>query len=114
MCTCRASREGGAATPRFEDAPADLVAALDAFDTAVEPARRRALAAEVTALADDEEDALVLWHLLQDDDDAIALAAELRLATLVTPPPGLAPSPDRRATPAEIDLWKQELELLWW
>jgi hypothetical protein len=109
---CRASRSRGPGTPRFEEAPAALVRALDAYDLASDPATRRARAAEVVANAASEEDALVLWHLLQDADDEVAAAAAARLATILP----LASGPPAAGRPAaeHVAAWRDELERLWW
>jgi len=113
---CRATKGAGAGTPRFLDAPAPMVTALDGFDAAaLAPAdERRARAAEVLRLADGPRDALPLWHLLADPDAEIAAAAHQRLAELYQPPPGakatLGQVPDARAREA----WRETFEPTWW
>ncbi len=113
---CRATRSAGAGTPRFLDAAAPLVEALDGFDAAVgAPAeRRRALAVEALRAAASLRDALAVWHLLQDPDVEIAALAHLRLAELTEAPPAarstLGSAPDATARAA----WRETLEPSWW
>ena len=114
--SCRATRAAGAGTPRFLDAAAPLVEALDGFDAAVgAPAeRRRALAAEALSAAGSLRDSLAVWHLLEDRDAEIAALAHLRLAELTEPPPAaratLGSAPDTAARAA----WREVLEPSWW
>jgi hypothetical protein len=114
--SCRATRAAGAGTPRFLDAAAHLVEALDGFDAAAgeRSERRRALAAEALRAALSLRDALPVWHLLQDPDAEIAALAHLRLAELTEAPAAaratLGSAPDATARAA----WRETLEPSWW
>lgn len=109
---CAARRDSGPGTPRFADAPADLIAALDAFDAAPrEPAdRRRAAAASALDAVRGGRDTLAAWHLLQDADPEIARAADARLRSVAgacgVPSDG-TPADARRA-------WKADLFVRCW
>ena len=112
--TCRASRAHGPGTPRFEDAPAALVAALDAFDAGGSgpAARRRVLADGVLAEVHAPRDCLAAWHLLQDDDPVIVGAAQRRLESVAGKPEG-ASAAGERPGPEELRQWKRLLARLW-
>jgi hypothetical protein len=82
---CRAVRGGGSGTPRFDDSPPALVAALDVFDTSrgALPETRRALAAKVLAAVPIPRHTLGPWHFLQDGDEEIQVAARARILELL-------------------------------
>ena len=111
--TCRASRRYGTGTPRFEDAPASLVAALAAFDAANHAApavrleRARALLAQVRA----PHDFLPAWHLLQDDEPAIVTAAVAHLEQVAGRPADAASA--GAPGPVERQVWKRYLAAQW-
>lgn len=112
--TCRASRDRGPGTPHFQDAPAPLVAALEAFDAASRgsAALRRERASAVLAQVGAPRDYLPAWHLLQDDDPVIVTAARELLERLAGRPdqvPAAAGPPG----PAERQLWKRHLAVQW-
>ncbi len=102
--SCRAWPARGAGTPRWDDARPELVAAIEKFDRS--PAGERlAAATSVIALCGEPRDALSLWHLAHDPDQAIAEAAWPALTRLVGVPDGVG---DPRAPQAEED-WKRRL-----
>jgi hypothetical protein len=114
---CRAQRRGGAGTPVFGDAPDALVAALERFDAArwasSPPAERLERARALLDAVTTERDALVAWHLLQDDDPAVAQRAHARLHALVGEAPlGVSPA---ELVPVSADrrLWRAALEHAW-
>jgi hypothetical protein len=113
--TCRAVRGVGQGTPRFMDAPEALVRAVDAFDAAARarPEQRRGLAHEVLRHVENVRDALVAWHFLQDRDDAIARAAQVRLAEIAGGGAGRVRESER-PTAEDCRRWKQLLEAEWW
>lgn len=110
---CRASRTHGPSTPRFEDAPAELVAAVTEYDAAaraplpVRLARARLLLERVRQ----PRDFLPAWHLLQDDEPAIVSAAVAHLERVAGRPPEALRS--GLPGPVERQLWKRHLAELW-
>jgi hypothetical protein len=114
LATCKAYKDRGAGTPRFEDARQELVAALDAFDRSVRSGTetRRQLARMVLALLREPKDALPAWHLLQDDDPAIVVAAEQALEKLGGRPESLAEGSGRPG-PLARQVWKRHLAKQW-
>jgi hypothetical protein len=106
--SCRAWRSRGSGTPRWDDAPPALAAAIDALDRS-DPSGRRAAAEQVIALCDAPRDALSLWHLAHDLDPGIAEAAWSALVDLVGVPEGVL---DPRAASA-AETWKLHLESVW-
>lgn len=112
---CRASREHGAGTPYFA-ADAELLAEpIAAFDAASEsPADERlALARKVMALAETIEQALPVWHFLEDRDERIALqalAALRRIDPTLTGIAGVRSRPDEETRVR----WRKELFGYWW
>jgi hypothetical protein len=112
---CRAARSTGAGTPRFLSATRTLADALDLFDAAARApdAERRRLADAVVAAAESPRDTLPLWHLLQDRDDRVAVAAAAALERLAGKPEGLEGPAAARPGPRALALWKDRLLADW-
>jgi hypothetical protein len=111
---CFATRARGAGTPRWIDSAPTVVAALNALDSA-EPGHkidRVDLARIVFAELHAERDALIAWHLLQDPETEIAVAAAATLERLVGRAEGLDAAPGERPTAADRARWKAHLG--WW
>ena len=106
--SCHAWPARGSGTPRWDDAPAALAAAIEALDRS-ETGGRRAAAQRVIGLCSTQRDALPLWHLAHDGDREVAEAAWDTLARLVGVPEGVADP--RGASAAEA--WTQHLEERW-
>jgi FecR protein len=103
MCLTRTKE--GPGTPFFEDASAELLAALHAldFEQLAPPARRQTLQ---TALRQARpRDAFTLWHLLARVNDAERALVYDRLAFLVTPPSGVTRKGALRLDPKMLDTW---------
>jgi hypothetical protein len=110
--TCRAEKDRGSGTPRFEDARREVASAFDAYDAAAtSPVERRREAARAALdSVRDGRDTLPAWHLLSDPDAEIARAAAARLEAVAGAcdvPPG-ASAVDVRAA------WKDRLEARSW
>ena len=110
--TCVARTGSGPGTPRFENAPAALSEAADAFDAA-SPAARSAASARVLAEVKTPRDTLVAWHLLEDADPEIARAAETALVAVAARPEGLSEHAGP-PTAQDRERWKAHLESSWW
>jgi hypothetical protein len=110
---CLARRGAAPGTPRFEDAPAPLVAEVDAYDAAaVGSDERRARAGALLAEVRDGRDALPAWHLLADPDARVARAAFGTLSERFGAPVGASSETfplDRLA----LDAWKEHLAAVW-
>ncbi len=104
--SCRAWPARGSGTPRWDDAPADLLAAVDALDRAA-PELRSAPASAAIRACSRKRDALTLWHLAHDRDPQVADAAWSALIELVGAPEGV----DQPRAPGAEERWK---ERLWW
>jgi len=102
--SCRAWPAHGAGTPRWDDARPELVAAIETFDRS-SAGERLAAATSLIALCGEPRDALSLWHLAHDPDQAIAEAAWPALTRLIGVPDGTG---DPRAPQAQED-WKRRL-----
>jgi hypothetical protein len=104
---CRAARGKGAGTPHFAEASPALAAAVAAFDAA--PAGERARTARaVMHAATSAEDALPVWHLLQEDDAALVSEAVAALRRIEPKLPEIA---EVKGVPTakQREEWKQEL-----
>jgi len=91
----------GPGIPWFNDAPPELIAALDRFEIQTVLARSR------------PRDSLTLWHLLERVDDASRPAVIARLADLVGMPPGVTAQGVARLDELMLDLWWNDIELDW-
>ena len=106
-----ATRPGvGPGTPVFEDAPAALKEALNRLDFGNGGAN-----ALGTVLAEARvSDALTLWHLLpRVEGPSERRAVTERLSALVPPPPGVTIEGVLALDKAMLDLWWEEIELMW-
>jgi hypothetical protein len=111
---CRAWPGRGAGTPRYEDAPAELVAALDRFDGAEHGSDRSQLVAPVlAALADaaSRDVALTLWHLMLDPAAAVADPAHRVAEEQFGRPADVARGSSGALSPADAEIWRQHLGL---
>jgi hypothetical protein len=95
-------------TPIYDDAPAELRAAVEAFDAA--PVGRRADKAEaVTKHVVKREDGLVAWHLLQDPEEGVVKAARVALVKMTRPECGWQLPRD----PSSLREWRDRLFPEW-
>jgi hypothetical protein len=107
---CRA-RPGSGPGPAFrEEAPSQLVAAVEALESASEPSE-----AEVEAVlaAAGPEDALTLWHLLEHPSELVRSRVYVALAA--SQPPGQELDRDalRAGDRAELDRWRHAMDWSW-
>jgi hypothetical protein len=91
----------GPGVPWFNDAPPELIEALDRFEIQTVLARSR------------PRDSLTLWHLLERVDDASRPAVIARLDDLVGMPPGVTAAGVARLDRSMLDLWWNDIELDW-
>ncbi|MEK7468125.1 MAG: hypothetical protein AAB074_11980 [Planctomycetota bacterium] len=102
--SCRAFPARGSGTPRWDDTPGDLVAAIEALDRARPEDRREAALAVIRACRSGGS-ALTLWHLAHDRDPGISEAAWPALVARIGVPDGVT---EERAPEAEEN-WKQRI-----
>ena len=102
----------GSCTPLWSDAPEPLKAAVRAFDEAP-VGRRAAHAKEIAAAAVRPPDALVLWHLLQDPEDAVVASGVDALIALSSLPPGVTREASLRREAGIREAWKRHLFPEW-
>lgn len=103
---CRLGPGGTPGLPIFEDAPAELGAAVERLDAGDDSAIGAAIAAARP------RDGLTLWHLgLRLDGDQHAEVLE-RLAALVPPPPGVLERA-YRADAAALEEWWSAVRRAW-
>ena len=113
---CVARPGQGPGTPRFENAPASLAEAVDAFDAAAkEPAAaRETLATKVLEKVESPTDTLVAWHLLQDPDDSIAVRAEQHLIRSAGAPyNSVCRATNTRPCEKDVERWREHLARSW-
>ena len=110
---CVAKPGSGPGTPRFDDVSEELSKALDAFDAPGTAPDRRAQADRVLAAVRTTRDTLSAWHLLQDADEVVALAARKTLEAQVGHPKEIAPQ-EGRPDAAEREAWKDYLLDRFW
>lgn len=109
---CRATARG-AGTPVWADSKAPLVEALEAYDAA--PPRERVAAARVVAArCVKQEDSLMLWHLLQDEQRDVASVALAQLLALKVAPEGISCEATLRRDPATLEAWRDFLRRFWY
>jgi hypothetical protein len=106
--SCHAWPARGSGTPRWDDAPPALAAAIETLDRS-EPSARRGAAQQAIGLCSTQRDALPLWHLAHDGEHEVAEAAWSALVRLVGAPEGV--EDPRSASAAEA--WKLHLEAVW-
>jgi hypothetical protein len=107
----------GTGTPYWDDAPAELVRAIRAFDEAP-AAGRPELAKAVTRASGRKEDALSLWHLMLDPDARVADLGYRALVNAIGEPRGVTRERSLGRDPEALLAWKRhviaELGLLPW
>jgi hypothetical protein len=109
---CAAKKGRGPGTPRFEDARRDVAAAFDAYDaaaTAPIEARRDAARAALDTVRE-KRDTLPAWHLLEDVDAEIVLAAAARLEMVA----GKCDAPAGASADALRSAWRARLAADCW
>lgn len=111
--TCTAVPSRGSGTPHWDDAPPDLIAAVRAFDEAP-PAQRLAAAKAVTRESGRPLDSLTVWHVMQDDDPAVADLGFRALVNLIGSPDGVTRASTLAKEPAAMEAWKEHVLTAWW
>lgn len=106
---CEADPGRGPSTPVFDDTPTEVLEAARAFDAS--PAPRAATAGELARRIGRLKDTLLLWHLLQDREEAVVSLAVARLVDLAHHPDGV--DPKAKLTPAAVESWKEYLYGEW-
>jgi hypothetical protein len=109
--TCRAAPGRGSGTPHWDDAPAKLQLAVQAFDLATD---RRAAALQVARSCERPEDGLTLWHLLTDRDPEVAALAYRVLENLVGKPEGVTREATLARDPDALEAWKNQVPGMGW
>ena len=112
---CRTRARIGPGTPRYEDAPDALHAALDTIDFGTIDERGTAVTRALAAARD--RDALTLWHLLSRVDGADRDRVFDALARFVPPPPAVTRDGIRNGRRDMLDAWWEALGLgtaSWW
>ena len=99
--SCRAFPARGSGTPRWDDAPGELVAAVEALDRA-KPENRLEAAMAVIRVCKGRSSALTLWHLAHDRDARISEASWPALVKQIGAPVGIT---EPRSPEAE-ESWK--------
>jgi hypothetical protein len=114
---CPTRRDLGPGTPRYEDVPADVAAALDTLDFGTPDAAARDAALDVILTHARARDVVTLWHLLSRvPPDARGRVFD-RLASFVPPPKGVTRDGIVAGTREMRDAWWDELGLgtaSWW
>lgn len=110
---CRTDPARGPGTPRFEDAPADLVAALDQFDGAPtgDPGAPGPIARVVKAAR--ARDTLSLWHLLSRTQGAERATVLETMVALAGEPTGVPDSRTSALEPEALGAWWSHLHAQW-
>ena len=111
---CRAWPDRGAGTPRYTDAPAELITALDRFDCATSGSDRSALVAAVLAslaAAESRDAALTVWHLMMDPDAVVADPARRLAEERFGRPEEVAEGTAGALSPADAESWRRHLGL---
>jgi len=106
---CQTRPPYGPGTPYFEDASAAFVDALARFDFETGASEQLTV---LLAQARDK-DTFTLWHLLQRVDDQDRRAVLNRMIALVGLPKGVTRAGIMRRDQAMLDLWKDELDPIW-
>jgi hypothetical protein len=102
--SCRTAPGRGPGLPRYDDAPAAFLRAVETFDTASTDGAR---AAAVGALLETARgaDAFTLWHVLQRVSASGRAAVVAALAARVPPPAGVTRESAGRLEQASLDRW---------
>jgi hypothetical protein len=106
--SCRTRAGAGPGTPFFEDAPADLIAALDDFDFAGGEAALRTILAAARP-----RDTLTLWHLLARVPAPLRPLVYDRMASFAALPAGVSREKVLALDPPTLKIWKDELAWTW-
>jgi len=106
---CRTRPGVGPGIPYFEDAPASLKRAVDAFDFA----DGGAASVEVILRDARVRDTLTLWHLLSRVDPAQRAQVYDRMAELVPPPPAVSRDSALALDAEALRRWREELAWKW-
>jgi len=113
MCATR--RGHGPGTPYYEDAPAELIAALVPLDFGEPGPREMALTHVLSAAR--PRDAFTLWHLLTRTNRAERVRVFNRLSALAPPPQGVTLDGVLAGDQRMLDAWWNTLGLdtaTWW
>lgn len=102
---CATRPRVGPGTPYFEDASAELRAALARFDFEDSIAEQRAADLEIILAQSRKADALTLWHLLTRVDEAQRALVYDRLYRFVPAPAGVTKDGILRLDQPMLDLW---------
>ena len=109
---CRTRKGAGPGTPYFEDASAELQAAITRIDSVNDPGERlRQL--QIVIRESHVRDALSLWHLLPRMDTQARGMIYDRLAQLLPPPPEVTRDGILALNPKMLDAWKKVVSQLW-
>src|SRR2546425_716999 len=109
---CRTRKGAGPGTPYFEDASAELQAAVTKIDSVNDPGERlRQL--QIVIRESHVRDALSLWHLLPRMDAQARGMIYDRLAQLLPPPPEVTRDGILALNPKMLDTWKKVVSQLW-
>ena len=110
---CRAVAGRGSGTPTQDDADELLKAAVRKFDEGA-PNRRAGFARDIAALVSRHSDCLVLWHFLQDPDDAVLKTGVDALEKMASLPEGVTREAALKRDPAARKAWKDHLFPDYW
>ncbi len=109
---CRTRKGDGPGTPYFEDASAELQAAVEKIDSLNDgPERLRQI--EIVIRESHIRDALTLWHLLPRVDAPSRGIIYDRLAQLLPPPPEVTRDGIVALNPKMLDAWRKVVSQLW-
>lgn len=106
--TCRTDMKRGPGTPRFDDAPEELVKALDAFDAGDAPGSVQDIASNARP-----RDTLSLWHLLSRTQGADRATVLERLVALAGRPGDTTDAATLATAPEALEAWWEHLRLTW-
>jgi ferric-dicitrate binding protein FerR (iron transport regulator) len=109
---CRTRKGDGPGTPYFEDASAELQAAVAKIDSLDDgPERMRQI--EIVIRESHIRDALTLWHLIPRVDTQARGMIYDRLAQLLPPPPEVTRDGIVALNPKMLDAWRKVVSQLW-
>jgi predicted anti-sigma-YlaC factor YlaD len=106
---CRTRPGTGPGTPYFEDAPAALKRAIDAFDQGTRPSE----ALDVILREARIRDTLTLWHLLSRVEAADRARVYDRIASFEAPPAGVSRDRVLALDADALRQWREELAWKW-
>jgi ferric-dicitrate binding protein FerR (iron transport regulator) len=109
---CRTRKGDGPGTPYFEDASADLQAAVAKIDS-LDDGPERLKQIEVVVRESHIRDALTLWHLIPRVDTQARGMIYDRLAQLLPPPPEVTRDGIVALNPKMLDAWRRVVSQLW-